>query len=120
MTAQQEVMTERLRLRQWKPSDREPLAAMLADPRVMACFPATLDRTASDAFADRCESGITERGWGFWAVERLDCERFIGCVGLNVPSAALPFSPCVEIGWRLAYSACERATRLKRQKAHCM
>jgi RimJ/RimL family protein N-acetyltransferase len=27
---------------------------------------------------------------------------FIGFVGLSVPRRALPFSPCVEIGWRLA------------------
>lgn len=46
--------TERLRLRQWRPSDRKPFAALNADPRVMACFPAPLDRAASDAMADRC------------------------------------------------------------------
>ena len=103
MTEIIEVATERPRLRQWTPADREPLAAMLADPRVMACFPAPLDKAASDAFAKRCESGIAERGWGFWAVERLSDGRFIGLVGLNVPQAALPFSPCVEIGWRLAH-----------------
>ncbi|GKX57411.1 GCN5 family N-acetyltransferase [Leminorella grimontii] len=103
MTEIVEITTERLRLRQWTPADREPWANMLADPRVMAYFPAPLDRTASDAFADRCQAGIVERGWGFWAVERLSDGRFIGMVGLNVPPAALPFSPCVEIGWRLAH-----------------
>ena len=28
--------------------------------------------------------------------------QFIGFVGLHIPAAVLPFSPCVEIGWRLA------------------
>ena len=28
--------------------------------------------------------------------------EFIGFVGLHIPSTTLPFSPCVEIGWRLA------------------
>lgn len=47
---------------------------------------------------------IDERGWGFWPVEERASGRFIGFVGLHVPSDELPFSPCVEIGWRLAKS----------------
>jgi RimJ/RimL family protein N-acetyltransferase len=69
----------------------------------MAFFPAPLDRAASDAMADRCQALIAERGWGFWAVELKHTNEFIGFVGLHVPSAELPFSPCVEIGWRLAF-----------------
>ena len=45
---------------------------------------------------------IETRGWGFWAVEERASNQFIGFVGLHVPSDDLPFSPCVEIGWRLA------------------
>lgn len=100
-----EIDTPRLRLRQWRAADRAPFAALNADPRVMAHFPSTLDRTASDAIAERSEALIAERGWGFWAVERRDSGDFIGFVGLNVPTAALPFSPCVEIGWRLVHAA---------------
>ena len=29
--------------------------------------------------------------------------EFIGFLGLHIPIAELPFSPCVEIGWRLAF-----------------
>lgn len=100
-----EIDTPRLRLRQWRAADRAPFAALNADPRVMEHFPSTLDRAASDAIAERCETLIAERGWGFWAVERRDSGDFIGFVGLNVPTAALPFAPCVEIGWRLAHAA---------------
>ncbi|HEY5602819.1 MAG TPA: GNAT family N-acetyltransferase [Gammaproteobacteria bacterium] len=95
--------TARLRLRQWRASDREPFAALNADPRVMEFFPSLLDRAASDALAQRCESIITEQGWGFWAVELKTNGEFIGFVGLNMPAYELPFSPCVEIGWRLAF-----------------
>ena len=97
-----EIHTTRLLLRQWKPADRAPFAAMNADPRVMRHFPALLSRAESDAMADRCQALIKERGWGFWAVEAKATGTFIGFVGLHTPSAALPFSPCVEIGWRLA------------------
>lgn len=95
--------TERLRLRQWCPADREPFTALNADPRVMEFLPAPLDRAASDAMADRCQSLIVERGWDFWVVETKERREFIGFVGLHVPGSEFPFSPCVEIGWRLAF-----------------
>jgi RimJ/RimL family protein N-acetyltransferase len=98
-----ESVTERLRLRQWTASDREPFARLNADPRVMAFFPKPLSRPESDAMADRIESRISENRWGFWAVERLDSEEFIGFVGLNHPAPELPCFPCVEVGWRLAF-----------------
>jgi RimJ/RimL family protein N-acetyltransferase/truncated hemoglobin YjbI len=102
MPALIQPVTKRLLLRQWRPADRAPFAKLNADPRVMEYFPSTLTREQSDAMADRCESLIAERGWGFWAVERKADGRFIGFVGLHVPAAPLPFSPCTEVGWRLA------------------
>lgn len=96
-----EVETERLRLRQWRAADREPFAALNADAQVMEYFPATLSRAESDALAARCQAFIAERGWGLWAVETKKFE-FIGFVGLNIPNYELPFSPCVEVGWRLS------------------
>ena len=98
-----EFDAERLRLRQWRVDDREPFAALNADPKVMEFLPVTLDRAASDAIVERYSSLIAERGWGFWAVERTDVRRFIGLAGLHVPIPELPFSPCVEVGWRLAF-----------------
>lgn len=97
-----ELRSERLRLRQWCAADREPFAAMNADPEVMRYFPSLLSREDSDAVADRCQALISLRGWGFWALETVADARFIGFVGLHEPDAALPFTPCVEIGWRLA------------------
>ncbi len=64
-----EIETERLRLRQWIESDREPFARLNADPRVMEFFPSILDRATSHAGIDRAQIKIADRGWGFWAVE---------------------------------------------------
>ena len=97
-----EFETARLWLRQWRESDREPFAALNADPEVMEYFPALLDREASDRAIDICQSQFAERGWGLWAAEVRDTGQFIGFVGLNIPRYELPFSPCVEVGWRLA------------------
>ena len=104
MIHQANLLTPRLRLRQWRLSDLEPLAAMNSDPDVMRYYPAPWAREQSDAFAQRVMGLIDERGWGFWAVEERASGRFIGFVGLHVPSQELPFSPCVEVGWRLARS----------------
>ncbi|MFO7603058.1 MAG: GNAT family N-acetyltransferase [Gammaproteobacteria bacterium] len=97
-----EIDTDRLRLRQWCPADREPFAMLNSDPGVMEFFPGLLSRAESDALADRCQALISERGWGFWAVTPRDTGEFIGFVGLHIPTDTLPFSPCVEVGWRLA------------------
>ncbi|MCG8029062.1 MAG: GNAT family N-acetyltransferase [Candidatus Thiodiazotropha taylori] len=97
-----EIFTQRLLLRPWRSSDLEPFAQLNADPEVMSYFPDTLSREQSDDLAQRCQQLIQQRGWGFWAVEHKRSDTFIGFLGLHVPSADLPFSPCVEIGWRLA------------------
>jgi RimJ/RimL family protein N-acetyltransferase len=104
-----ELSTARLGLRGWRDSDYAPFAALNADPEVMRHFPAPLDRTASDALADRCRGTIAERGWGLWAVEVLpgaddgdDAGAFTGFVGLAEPRFDAHFTPAVEVGWRLA------------------
>ncbi len=99
-----EFETQRLLLRQWRASDREPFAALNADPFVMAHFPAPLTRGESDAVADRCERLIADRRWGAWATEIKATGEFIGFVGLHIPPDDLPVSPCVEILWRLAHA----------------
>jgi RimJ/RimL family protein N-acetyltransferase len=98
-----EIETERLRLRQWRMSDREPFAALNADARVMEFFAVPLTREGSDAMVDRCRGLIEERGWGLWAAEIKHSGAFAGFVGLHIPVPVLPCSPCVEIGWRLAF-----------------
>lgn len=97
-----EFETPRLRLRQWRTSDRLPFYQLNADPETMAFFPNPLSQSESNALALRCETLIDENGWGFWAVEIPEQAPFIGFVGLHRPSADLPFKPCVEIGWRLS------------------
>ncbi|MGV3525416.1 MAG: GNAT family N-acetyltransferase [Candidatus Sericytochromatia bacterium] len=94
--------TARLRLRNWRESDFEPFAEMCADPEVMRFFPAVLSRAESLEMAQKIKSLLEARGWGWWAVEIPGVTDFAGFVGLHIPKDSLPFSPCVEIGWRLA------------------
>jgi ribosomal-protein-alanine N-acetyltransferase len=98
-SAYDEVRTERLVLRTWRPEDREPFAALNADPVVMEHFPAPLTREQSDAFVDRIEAHFTEHGYGLWVVEHDG--TFLGFTGLAW-AQGMPMSPCLEVGWRLA------------------
>ena len=91
--------TEPIILRQWRDSDLEPYAAMNRDPEVMRYFPAPWSREQSEASLLRQRALIDERGWGLWALDVAG--EFAGFVGLSVPGFEAPFTPCVEIGWRL-------------------
>ncbi|MEM8557624.1 MAG: GNAT family N-acetyltransferase [Bacteroidota bacterium] len=96
------IETARLWLRRWQDRDLEPFAALNADPRVMRYFPRPLARSESDAVAARIRTHFDTHGFGLWAVEIPDVTPFAGFVGLAVPRFEAPFTPCVEIGWRLA------------------
>ena len=96
------IETDRLVLRRWIASDREPFARMNADPRVMEFMPAILSRDESDRMADQIETHFLEHGFGLLAVELNETHEFIGFVGLAIPSFQAAFTPCVEIGWRLS------------------
>ena len=100
----EQLSTERLLMRRWRPEDLGPFAQMNADPEVMEFFPGLLSRVDSDALAARADAHIAEHGWGLWALEVAageDRGRFAGFTGLAVPSFEAAFTPCVEIGWRL-------------------
>ena len=92
-------------MRRWRDEDREPYAAMNADPEVMRYFPATLDRAASDANVDRIEDLFDKQGFGWWALEVAGTGEFIGFTGLNPMPDGVPGAGGMEVGWRLARHA---------------
>jgi RimJ/RimL family protein N-acetyltransferase len=102
MSATVTLSGDRLRLRPWRDEDREAFATMNADARVMEFFRARLSRAESDAMVDYIQKQFREYGFGLWAIEVPGVAPFIGFAGLAVPSFSAPFTPCVEIGWRLA------------------
>ncbi|MFF5207697.1 GNAT family N-acetyltransferase [Streptosporangium sp. NPDC000396] len=97
--------TERLVMRRWREADREPFAALNADPEVMRHFPAPLTRQQSDAMVDRIESAFDEHGHGLWALEVRATREFIGFTGLAWQTFEARFTPALEVGWRLARAA---------------
>ncbi len=92
-------------LRAWRDEDRAPYADLNADPVVMAHFPAPLTRDQSDGHVAHIQRHFAERGFGLWAVEVVGEAPFVGFMGLSVPTWEGPFTPAVEVGWRLAREA---------------
>ncbi|MDE0845650.1 MAG: GNAT family N-acetyltransferase [Actinomycetota bacterium] len=100
------LSSSRLVLRHWRSTDRKPFASMNADSSVMQFFPSMLSTAQSDLFAETQQIGLEQKKYGLWAVQLKDTNgsqdgTFIGFVGLSEPSWKAPFTPCIEIGWRL-------------------
>jgi RimJ/RimL family protein N-acetyltransferase len=99
------IRTERLVMRRWRDADRDPYAAVNADPEVMRYFAAPPDRADSDAHVDRAEDRFARQGFGLWALEVTATGEFIGFTGLNPMPRGVPGEGGVEVGWRLARAA---------------
>lgn len=95
------IETERLILRTWRDTDREPFASLNADPRVMEFLDGPLSREESDAVFDHIQTHFEQDGFCFFAAELRRNSQFIGFIGLSRPRMNTHFTPCVEIGWRL-------------------
>ncbi|MBL7481108.1 GNAT family N-acetyltransferase [Legionella bononiensis] len=97
--------TSRLILRDWKDEDVSPFFLMNQDPKVMEYFPGVWTMDMVHSFITRMKSQLVNKGFTLWAVEEKETQAFIGFIGLNAPSWEAHFTPCVEIGWRLASSS---------------
>ena len=107
------ISTPRLILRQWQESDTAPFIQMCADEDVMRYFPALLTPEQSLQFIEKVTRQIDQHGWGLWAVELKETKEFIGFIGLQPQPKLFEFSPCIEIGWRLAKNIGIKVMRLK-------
>jgi RimJ/RimL family protein N-acetyltransferase len=112
--------TERLHLRRFSAADREPFAALNADPEVVRYVgdghPMT--RADSDALLDAIDAHWAQHGFGLWcAAPRADPDACLGFVGLAVPSFLPSVLPAVEVGWRLARPAWGRGLATEAARA---
>ncbi len=81
------VTSERLRLRAFRPSDLDAYSAMQANPEVMRYMVMGRPSTPAEAWRTMLMSlgSWALRGYGMWACERIDDERFVGSVGIFHP-----------------------------------
>lgn len=111
------IETERLVLRNWQKTDIVPLISMCQDQEVMRYFPNTMTKDEVITMFDRIEEHFVNWGYGLYATEMKDTSEFIGFIGLSHPRFELDFTPCVEIGWRLASSSWNKGLATEGAKA---
>lgn len=96
------IETPRLILRDWRDSDREPFAAMNADPAVREHLGPLQSRAETDEAIDRLRALQASHGHTFWALERREDGEFLGFCGLKIAPENIPgIEGAIEIGWRL-------------------
>ncbi|HTR50057.1 MAG TPA: GNAT family N-acetyltransferase [Kofleriaceae bacterium] len=96
------VETPRLILRPWRDDDLDRYTELSRDPEVMANYPALLSRDECAAGIARQRAHFARHGFGIWALELRTTGRFIGYTGIQHVPFDAPFTPAVEIGWRIA------------------
>jgi len=95
------ITTERLGLREWQAADLESLAELCADPEVMRYFPETLSFEQSKSLFDRLQKCYLDHDFTYFVVELKENREFIGFAGMLDQTYEAPFTPCIDIGWRL-------------------
>lgn len=96
----EEVETERLLMRQWRDSDLDAFAEMMADPEVTRYLTGVgpLDRHGAwRSLAAFVGHGVL-RGYTHWVLELRDTGEFVGRAGPWRPDRW----PALEIGWAIA------------------
>lgn len=95
----------RLGFRNWSSEDLASLLAINQDPEVMAFFPDLISREETESFINKMQAKCEEKEYCYFAVDELQGGSFIGFIGLSDQDFKASFTPCVDIGWRLARSA---------------
>jgi RimJ/RimL family protein N-acetyltransferase len=94
--------TERLILRLWRKEDAAAFVAINQDAKVIEFLRGPLSLQNCQDFISRANAHFAKHGFGLWAATLKETAEMIGFAGLNVPDFESHFTPCVEIGWRLA------------------
>jgi RimJ/RimL family protein N-acetyltransferase len=95
----------RLGFRLWEHADIEAMALINSDAVVMEFFPSLQGMEQTTAFAARMNKQYADKSHCYFAVDRLDTGAFIGFIGISEQTFDAPFTPCTDVGWRLAQHA---------------
>ena len=102
MTGKYLFKSERLGFRNWQDADVDKMAAMNSDPGVMEFFPGLQGRQKTEEFINRMRKQMLDKGYCYFAVDKLEDGTFIGFIGLSGQTFPAAFTPCIDIGWRLS------------------
>lgn len=96
--------TPRLILRTLENSDYDAMLSINRDEQVMRYFPGIQDVEKTKLLIEKIQAHFSEHGFSLYAVVLKENDEFIGFTGLLTATFEAPFTPAVEIGWRLASS----------------
>ncbi|WP_255673744.1 GNAT family N-acetyltransferase [Mangrovimonas futianensis] len=94
--------SDRLGFRNWTEEDKSKMGMINSDPKVMEHFPSIPTQKQTYEFIDRMRDQFSKNGFCYFAVDKLENNEFIGFIGIAEQTFESDFTPCVDIGWRLA------------------
>jgi RimJ/RimL family protein N-acetyltransferase len=92
----------RLGFRNWITADIDKMAQINADSTVMEFFPAVSTKQQTIDFIKRMQLQFSQKGFCYFAVDKLIEQEFIGFIGLSEQTYPAAFTPCIDIGWRIS------------------
>lgn len=93
--------SDRLGFRNWKTSDIDKMSQINSDKIVMEYFPNTITKEQTANFINRMKNQFIKNGFCYFAVDKLIDNEFIGFIGISEQTYNVPFTPCIDIGWRI-------------------
>lgn len=93
--------SERLGFRNWELSDIDSMFEINSDEKIMEFFPAFPTRNQTFEFIERMSIQFQEKGYCYFAVDKLENAEFIGFIGISNQNFPADFTPCIDIGWRI-------------------
>lgn len=96
--------SERLGFRNWDLADIDKMHEINCHKKVMEFFPGIPTKEQTTAFVKRMKKQFEEKGFCYFAIEKLEDNEFIGFIGLSEQNYEADFTPCVDIGWRIKFS----------------
>lgn len=93
--------SDRLGFRTWTHSDLSLMLAINSNEKVMEFFPKQFNEKETLEFINRMQSQFNTNKLCYFAVEIIKTKEFIGFIGLSQQSYPSPFTPCIDIGWRI-------------------
>ncbi|UUV21302.1 GNAT family N-acetyltransferase [Paenimyroides aestuarii] len=93
--------SDRLGFRNWKSNDIDKLFKINSDREVMEFFPSLPTKAETILFIERMKDQFQEKGFCYFAVDKLANNEFIGFIGISEQTYKADFTPCVDIGWRI-------------------
>lgn len=96
------IETKRLLLRTWENDDAEVFARINQDPRVIEFLRGPMTLMEAQDFIRANNQCFEKEKRCLFAAALKETNELIGFIGLSSPNFEAHFTPCVEIGWRLA------------------